>query len=208
MKKSLLTLLAALIGLGATQAADTAKLFAANLGNGLTASDGTTAIAAGTIRFGTFPAGFNFAANAEDFAALDAAFTEVHSVSGAINALATNGFFDIQHTFATNGSYEGTAYDGSAGATTDVAGDIAGEAIYVWILNNTTPSAATQQAVFSTSQTWPDKDFLFPDVTFSTDTGTAGLAAHLGALAIGANIGAGTASHMMGGATEPVANIT
>lgn len=202
MKKILLSVLAALAGLGSARAADTATLYASNLGSGLTAQGGTTAVSTGTIRFGTFPAGFDFAGNADDFAAMDAAFKQVHSVSGPISALSTAGFFDIEHDFATNVSYEGTAYDGSAASTTDVAGDIAGEKIFIWVLNNTTASAATQQAVFSSNQTWPDKDLLVTDVTVSADVGTPGLVAHLGVQSGGSDIGAGAASHTMGGATE------
>ncbi|MES2598754.1 MAG: immunoglobulin domain-containing protein [Verrucomicrobiota bacterium] len=203
MKKNLLSVLAVLAGLGTTRAADPVTLYASNLGSGITAQGGATAVAQGTIRFGTFPAGFDFAGNAENFPALDAAFTEVHSVSGPISALSTNGFFDIEQAIATSGAYEGKTYDLSASSTADVANDIAGEKIYIWILNNTTPSAATQQAVFSSNQTWPDRDLpLATDVTVSTDIGTAGLTAHLGVLGGGANIGGGAASHAMGGATE------
>ncbi len=203
MKKTFLSALAVITGLGSTRAADPVTLYASNLGSGITAQGGATAVSQGTIRFGTFPAGFDFAGNAENFPALDAAFTQVHAVSGAINALSTNGFFDITQAITTSGAYEGIQYDSSASSTNDVAGDIAGEKIYIWILNNTTPSAATQQAIFSSNQTWPDKDLpLATDVTVSTDSGTAGLTPHLGIIGGGVNIGAGAPSHAMGGATE------
>ncbi|GEP44853.1 immunoglobulin domain-containing protein [Brevifollis gellanilyticus] len=203
MKKTFISALAVIAGLGTTRAADPVTLYASNLGSGITAQGGATAVAQGTIRFGTFPAGFDFAANAENFPALDAAFTQVYSVSGPISALSSNGFFDIEQAITTSGAYEGVQYDSSASSTTDVAGDLAGEKIYIWILNNINPSAATQQAIFSSNQTWPDRDLpLATDVTVSTDSGTAGLTAHLGQLGGGVNIGAGGPSHSMGGATE------
>jgi len=195
MKKSLLTAL--LLGVtGLANAADTAKLFASNLGNGIT-NVGGTAVATGTVRFGTFPVGFDFAANANNFTALDAAFVQVHSFSGNIRTQNANGFFDLSTTFATNGAFETVPYDSSASSTNNVAGDIAGERIFVWILNNTTAASATEQAIFSITQTWPDKDELFTDVFASIDTGAAGLTAHLGALAAGNDIGAGAPSHNM-----------
>lgn len=195
MKKSLITAFL-LTALGLANAADTAKLFSSNLGNGITNASGS-AVATGTVRFGYFPAGYNFATNANNFAQLDADFVQVHSFSGNLNAQSTSGFFDITHTFATNGSFETVPYDSSASSTINIAGDVAGEKIYVWVLNNTTPASATEQAIFSINQTWPDKDELFTDVTASIDSGAAGLTAHLGALAAGANIGAGAPSHSM-----------
>lgn len=195
MKKSLITaFLLSMVGMA--NAADTAKLYASNLGNGITNASGA-AVASGTVRFGFFPAGFDFAANANNFTALDTAFVQVASYSGNLNAQSTNGFFDVTQTFATNGAFETVNYDSSAGVTTNVAGDVAGEKIYVWVLNNTTAASATEQAIFSINQTWPDKDELFTDVTASIDSGAAGLTAHLGALAAGPNIGAGVASHSM-----------
>jgi hypothetical protein len=204
MKKLALSALMMLSLLGSSQAAN---LYSSNLGNGLTLLGGTSPVTQGTIRFGVFPAGFNFQANAEDFAAIDAAFTLVHQYTGPISVNATTGFFDLSATYSTTGSFEGVPYDSSAGTTADTAGDIAGEKVYVWVLNNTNPAVATQQAIFSTSQRWADADELVPDTFVNPDSGAVELAAHLGALANGSNIGAGAGSHTTGGALIPVTGV-
>jgi hypothetical protein len=204
MKKFALSALMMLSLLGQSQAA---SLYSSNLGNGLTLQGGASAVTTGTIRFGVFPAGFDFDANSENPAAMDAAFTQVHQYTGPITANALNGFFDLSATYSTTGSFEGTPYDSSPGTTTDVAGDIAGEKVYVWVLNNVNPAVATQQAIFSTSQRWADADDLVPDTFVNPDSGALELAAHLGELANGSNIGAGANSHTTGGALIPVSGV-
>jgi hypothetical protein len=196
MKKILLTALL-LTGLGVAQAADNIRLYASNLGNGISAANGS-AVSSGTVRFGYFPAGYDITANAQNFASLDASFVQVHSFSGSISTQSTGGFFDIAvNGIVATGSLDGVAYDNSPGVVNDVAGDIAGERIYVWIMNNPVPASATEQAIFSIDQTWPDKDGIFTDVTVSIDSGVNGLTAHLGALAAGPDLGAGAFSHSM-----------
>jgi hypothetical protein len=206
MKKILLSALILLAGFGSS--AQAANLYASNLGNGLTLVGGTTAITSGSVRFGVFPAGYDFSANAENFTALDTAFIEVASYNGAINTSSTNGFFQLALSYVTSGSFEGRAYDSTPGSTADTSStDVAGEKVYIWIQNNVTPSAATEQAIFSTNQRWVDADEVIQDTFTSPDSGTTGLAAHLGQLAVGADIGAGAGSHINGGATEIVSNV-
>jgi hypothetical protein len=195
MKKSFITAFV-LTAMGLASTANAAQLYSSNLGNGITNASGA-AVSTGTVRYGYFPSAFDFAANANNFAALDAAFVQVSSFSGNIRTQNTDGFFDLTQTFATNVAFETVPYDSSAGSTSNVGGDVAGEKIYIWILNNATPASATEQAIFSINQTWPDSNELFTDVTASIDSGTSGLTAHLGALAAGANIGAGAPSHSM-----------
>lgn len=266
MKKLLLSAIF-LAGLGAAQAADFARLYASNLGSGITNAGGS-AVATGTVRFGIFPAGFNFAANANNPAALETAFTQVYSVSGNIRAQGTNGFFEYNNgvravtvtaggtgytsaptvtltggggsgatatatvsggavtavtivnpgtgytsapTVAFSGpgtgatataradvidltsTYESVTYDAGDASTSDIAG----EKIYVWILNNTNPANATEQAIFSIEQRWPQRSSLVSDIFVSLDEGTTGLTAHLGALDAGPDIGAGAPSNSM-----------
>ncbi len=195
MKKSFITAFV-LTAMGLASTANAAQLYSSNLGNGITNASGA-AVSTGTVRYGYFPAAFDIAANANNFAALDTAFIQVSSFSGNIRTQNTDGFFDLTQTFVTNVAFETVPYDSSAGSTSNVGGDVAGEKIYIWILNNATPASATEQAIFSINQTWPDSNELFTDVTASIDSGTAGLTAHLGALAAGANIGAGAPSHSM-----------
>jgi hypothetical protein len=201
MKKLALSALMMLSLLGSSQAAN---LYSSNLGNGLTLLGGTSPVTQGTIRFGVFPAGFDFDANSEDFAAVDAAFIKVHEYTGPISVNATTGFFDLSASYSTSASFDGVPYDSTPGSTTNTAGDIAGEKVFVWVLNNVNPAVATQQAIFSTSQRWADADDLVPDTFVNPDSGALELAAHLGALANGSNIGAGANSHTTGGALIPV----
>lgn len=184
-----------------------ANLYSSNLGSGLSQLGGLSAVNTGIIRFGVFTPGFDFAANSEDFEAMDAAFTEVYSRSGAISVSGSNGFFDISHSYDATASFGGIPYDNSIGSTNDVAGDIAGEKVYIWVLNNTDPAVATQQAIFSTSQRWADGDDLVPDTLVNPDADALELVAHLGTLSNGGDIGAGVASHSMSGALIPVAGV-
>ncbi len=197
MKRFFYSALAALALASTTQGA---TLYSSNLGNGITEVGGISAFTTGTVRFGVFPSDFNFSANSENYTALNNAFTEVASYSGPISVNSTTGFFDLTLSYNASGTFEGVPYDSSAGSTTNASGDIAGEKVYVWILNNTAPSTATQQAIFSTRQTWADADELAPDTFVSPDTGALELVAHLGGLANGNNIGAGAPSHSASGA--------
>lgn len=204
MKKYLLSALLLLLTMGAgTQAA---TLESANFGNGLTLAGGTTPLSSGTVRFGYFPDGFDFTTNAGDFAALDAAFIEVVSYSGPINALSTDGFFQLVLSYSNSATYEGRPFDSTPGNTDSSSTDIAGEKVYVWVLNNTTASSANQQAVFSSDIRWVDADTQpTADTQMDIDTNVVGLTAHIGQLATGADIGAGANSHVLqlAGAVAP-----
>jgi hypothetical protein len=202
MKKIFITALAALAIAGSSRAADI-RLFASNLGNGLTAQGGTPAVTNATVRFGVFPAGFDYASNATDFNALDSAFVEVATVTGPLSVANASGFFDISAVADGSATYEGTPYDSSSGTTTNQPGDVAGEKIHIFV------RTASQVAVFSTNQVWPDNDDIVTDAIVTPDAGTAGLVAHIGALANGADIGAGASSHTLVGANiAPIVNVS
>lgn len=195
MKKAFILILAVAL---TSQGAKAATLFAGDTGSGLTLSNGTTALASGAIRFGHFASGFDFAANANDLAALQAAFTEVVAYTGSISAFGADGFFDQSLSYTAGGTYGALPYDGSASSTSNVAGDIAGSTIYAWILNNANTLSATEQAIFSTSQVWTDADTVpVNDSSMSWQAGTSGLVAHIGSLSSGADIGAGAPSHSL-----------
>lgn len=186
-----------------------ANLYASNLGNGITLEGGTSGLASGTVRFGYFPNDFDFTSNIDDFTAMDTAFIEVVSYSGTISELSTNGFFNLSLTYLTNGSFEGRPYDSTSGATEDTnTGDLVGEKIYIWVLNSTTPSTASQQAIFSSNLKWTDADATVADSFATTDSGTEGLVAHFGLLAGGSDIGAGANSHVLvSSSILPVSNV-
>jgi hypothetical protein len=195
MKKVFILLMAVALS---NQGAKAATLFAGDTGSGLTLSNGTTALASGAVRFGHFAAGFDFASNASDLAALQAAFTEVVAYTGAIEAFSTPGFLDQALNYTAGGTYGSLPYDSSAGAVSNVAGDIAGSTIYAWVLNNATTLSATEHAIFSTASVWTDADQVpVNDSSFSWQAGTAGLTAHIGSLSTGADIGAGAPSHSL-----------
>ena len=186
-----------------------ANLYASNLGNGITLEGGTSGLASGTVRFGYFPNDFDFTSNIDDFTAMDTAFIEVVSYSGTISELSTNGFFNLSLTYLTNGSFEGRPYDSTSGATEDTnTGDLVGEKIYIWVLNSTTPSTASQQAIFSSNLKWTDADAAVADSFATTDSGTEGIVAHFGLLAGGSDIGAGANSHVLvSSSILPVSNV-
>ncbi len=206
MKKLIHSLLALLLTMGSGLQA--ANLVASNLGNGITLSGGTTGLASGTVKFGVFPAGYDFAGNIGNYSALDSAFIEVASYSGALTAFNLNGFFELNLSYSTSGSFEGTPYDSTPGSAQNTSStDLVGERIYVWILNNTTPASANQYAIFSSDLVWTDADATVTDTYASTDSGTDGLVAHYGSLATGSDIGAGANSHVLAFSSFPVSNV-
>lgn len=201
MKKTFLALsfLAA-----ALSSASAAVLLADNVSNGLTLADGTTALATGRIRFGTFVVtNTDIQNNANNLAYLDANFREVVNYSGAINAFATPGFFDntvlgsSANYAGGSTSYGGTTYDLSTGSTSNVANDIAGSGIYMWVLNNAVLGSATQQGIFASTYIWADNDVI-PSNDSAFDMTSSALTALVGTLGTGSDIGAGAASHSLG----------
>ncbi len=180
MKKSLLLALA-LATAGSAHAVVT--LNSSNFGNGLVTTN-NAALASGSLRFGIFPAIFDFAANSSDLSALEAAFTEVYAYTGAINALSVEGFYEISRPIDNTASFEGQSY----------ASSIAGRPVYMWVQN----TGASEHAIFSSSVTWNSGVGLPPfEVNYSPDTGVPGLTAHVGQLAVGPDLGAGAASHRL-----------
>jgi hypothetical protein len=200
MKNRLASFLA--LALLSTASANAATLAGGDLATGITLSNGTTALSSGTIRFGYFATGFDFANN-NNFAALDAAFIEVTSYSGAIEELSTPGFKTINLAYNENGTFEGTAFDNDGAPTTDIGG----EKVYTWVLNDTTAANATQHAIFSSNNLWTDADTVpSADSSVSWEAGTSGLVAHIGSLSTGTDIGGGQNSHSLaaiGAVPEP-----
>lgn len=197
MKKHLLSALTLLLTMMA--GLNAATLESANFGNGLTLAGGTAPLTSGTIRFGYFPDAFDFTANAANFSALDAAFIEVVSSSGPINALSVDGFFQLSLNYDTGATFEGRPFDSTPGSTANTSStDIAGEKVYVWVLNSLTASSANQQAIFSSNIRWVDADTLpIANTQMDIDSNVSGLTAHIGQLAAGADLGAGANSHVL-----------
>jgi len=191
MKKLILSALIALSTLSSSQAAN---LYSSNLGNGVSLSDATVGIPEGTIRFGVFPNGFDFDANVDNFAALDAAFIEVASFSGDLTVDSVDGFYQSALSYDTSATYDDTVY----------ATGIAGQKVYIWVLNSLVPEEVTQQLIVSSNQTWVAADAVIADTFASPDTGVAGLTFHVGSNALGNNIGAGANSHVLGGAQTEI----
>lgn len=181
-----------------SSAASAATLIANASDTGLAQATGSSAVASGALRFGYFASGYDFAANANDIAALETAFIQVASYTGVISDSGFDGFFNTNLSYLQSGSFEGTPFDLSSGSTANVANDIAGEKIYLWVLNNPVATSATQHGIFSTNATWTDAD-VFPsnNSLFSIDNGTAGLTAHIGTLAAGPDLGGGNPSHRL-----------
>lgn len=194
MKKFILS---ALIALSTLSGAKAANLYSSNLGNGASLADAIVGIPSGTVRFGVFPDGFDFNANVSDFPALDEAFIEVASFSGDLSVNDVDGFYQSAITYDTSATYEGVSY----------ADGIAGKKVYIWVLNSVVPAEVTQQLVVSTSQTWVAADAVIADTFATPDTGAAGLTLHIGSTG-GNDIGAGAASHVLGGAQTEITTVT
>jgi hypothetical protein len=127
----------------------------------------------------------------------------VVNYNGPISAFATPGFFDNTTlggaaTYAGGSTtYGGTTYDLSSGATTNVANDIAGSNIYMWVLDNANLLSATQQGIFASTYIWADSDVI-PSNDSAFDMTPSALTALVGQLGTGADIGAGAGSHRLG----------
>jgi hypothetical protein len=203
MKKTFLILSLLAVSFSSASAA---TLFADNGSSGFTLADGTTALANGRLRFGIFTiTNAQITSNADNLTYLNNNFREVVNYSGAINAYGgLNGFFDGETLGATktyaggNTVYGGTPYDLSASAlngTND--GDIAGENIYLWVLNNSDVSAATQHGIFvNNANVWTDSQ-AFPVSDSFFDVAPANTQALVGALNGGTDIGAAAPSHKL-----------
>jgi len=199
MKKTFLSLI---IALGSISSVSAATLITDNYSSGFTLADGTTALSSGILRFGTFVVSDSLVqANAGDLTYLATNFRSVVSYTGAINAVSTDGFFDNTTLGAlatyTGGAttYGGTTYDLSTSSTANVANDIAGSNIYVWVLN----SDSSQQAIFKSLNIWTDTDVAIPNNSSSVDVAPTFTTALVGTLDGGADIGAGAPSHSLAG---------
>jgi len=200
MKKVILTLLSLSLAATGLQAATIA---ANNTTNGFV-SVANAPVTTGIARFGYFLNSANIATNANNLALLEADFIEVYSQSIATipNSGGIAGEWSLPATtFTADNSfqYEGVTYDLSPGVlnVANVGGDIAGNPVYLWIMNNVNPANATEHGVFSkSSQLWPDANAAA--VTVSTSYSTGSLTTWIGTQSGGPTLtGNSAASHKL-----------
>jgi hypothetical protein len=172
MKLSILSTIALLAFAATSQAA---SFYAAGIDRGLVQVNGTTAFNSGTIRFGTFNA-VNFATATQS--QLEAAFIEIVSTTGPFTYGGNPGLFEftgdenapLTYTGGAT-TYSGVTYDATAGIDLTNSTDIAGRAVYAWVMNAATSGAATQQAIFSDSF-WQDAQNFDPSTFFDSNAAT------------------------------------
>jgi hypothetical protein len=196
MKATFLTLLA-FAGLMASSAS-AATLYYDYVGGsngGLKYSNGSTVAAGTVLRYGWFDGAPTGSLASMSQAQLEAAFHEIFTTTTADGT----GTWNTSGTFAASGTYNGLPYDNSAGVDNNVAGDIAGEEIYLWVLNNASSGSATEQGIFSwagtSAFTWADASALpNSDAFFSLSGNTGdGIVAHIGSL----NASGGGSAHQL-----------
>jgi uncharacterized repeat protein (TIGR01451 family) len=132
--------------------------------NHLAKLDGSP-LTSGIVRFGYFPPGTDFSLSVDE---LDDLFFEIgtFAISGGSFASTLN-----YSTTGTRTAGNGTStlpYDLSPN-NGNVTGDIAGEAIYAWVLDNSNLSLATQHAIYEGASfgfTWADNQDLIQDSFF------------------------------------------
>jgi|GEM_PF-1742310 len=196
MKNTLLASLAITAIFGSLSSTQAATLFAASVDRGFVLSNGTTPLTSGTIRFGTFATGTNFAGDA---ASLEAAFTQIVTSTGPFSYGGNPGLFELTGdenaplSFVGGTTvYEGIQYDlTTSGIDLSNPGDLAGTTIYMWLLN----SDSTQQAILSTSEIWQDSQ---SPVDNFFDTGTATL--HVGSVSTTTLAGTTTPAYQLANA--------
>jgi hypothetical protein len=168
MKKILLTLSFVTLAL-----ASNAATIVTDNANGLNTSTGT-ALSAGVVRYGFFTSAANFAT--DTLTELNNKFFQVASYT--IGSATWSG---VNVTYANTGSYtagDGTtsrAYDSTPLDNSNVTTDIAGEAVYAWVLNTASAATATEHGIFRSPSyfTWTDaQQFGSTDSSFSFDLGT------------------------------------
>lgn len=210
MKKTFLILSLLTASLSSVSAA---TLIADNYSSGIVKTD-NTALATGRIRFGIFTVtNAEVSANANDVTYLNNNFREVVNYSGAISAFGLNGFFDgdtlggsktyaggttkYDNTGATV-AIGGTTYDLSgSGSTANVANDIAGSNIYMWVLDNAVIGSATQHGIFvNNANVWTDTDTVPVNDSFF-DMAASNITALVGTVNGGPDIGAEASSHKL-----------
>ena len=161
--KTKLSLIAALL-LASTGAVKAVNFtFNAAVSSGFALQDGTDLAVGSLLRFGTFSPDVQIAANANNYAVLNAAFTEI--------ATATIGQGDpgVFGSASDTGNAGLFIADASAIDTSVTGLNIAGLHLYYWVFNAATADAATQQGIFS-STLWiiPDGN-VFQNLPLDTD---------------------------------------
>ena len=104
-----------------------------------------------------------------------------------IDAVGDAGFYNLNASYDETANYGGLPYDASL-TNTNVAGDIAGSKIYLWVFDGSDSLLATEQLIFSSNALWGDSDNLnilneIEPTTFAWDALAAGLTAHIGTIA-------------------------
>lgn len=157
------------------------------------------AFTGGVARFGYFAPSTNFAGSV---ASLESAFVQLASYTLA------SGTWNDTSTFAASGSHGGIPYDSTPLDNSAATGDLAGENIYLWVLNAATSGAATQHGIFSAPGvfTWIDANEpgANGDSNFSLSIGTdSGLVAHIGTARTDSAVGGGTGHSLAAIAAVP-----
>jgi hypothetical protein len=188
------------------------SLVGGDLLTGISNAAGTAGLTTGIIRFGIWTGG-SAPTSGDSQAALASSFIQVASIAGSgfyVDPVfgPFPGFYNLDGvSYDENATYGGRPYDSSA-TTANVAGDIAGERIYVWALNTSDPLTATEQLMFSVDSLWGDKNDLdafsaINPTVLTWSAGAAGLTAHIGSLTTGPDIGGGAPSHQLAAIPEP-----
>lgn len=170
MKKTLL----AILSIAAfSNSAYSAVLIAASIDRGFVLSNGTTAVTSGTIRFGSFASGTNFATASES--QLETAFTQIVTTTGPWTYGGNPGQFEftgdenaaLNYTGGTT-LYEGLQYDATAGIDLTNSTDLAGNKVYLWV------TSGAEHAILSESF-WQDAQNFDTTTFFDTNTATIDL---------------------------------
>lgn len=183
--KSIYFSLALLIS-SSTVASAAMGLIGGDTSNGIANAAGTAAIGTGSLRIGTFLGSYVPSAS-DTQAVIQANFVEIFGFSGSIEAVGDAGFYTLSTTYDETGTFGGLPYDGSL-TNTNVAGDIAGSKVYLWVYNSNDALLATEQLIFSSDALWGDSDNLdllnnIVPTNFAWDSAAAGLTAHIGSIA-------------------------
>ncbi len=132
--------------------------------NNMARSDGSP-LTSGIVRFGYFPPGTNFSLSVDE---LDDLFFEIGTFTLSGSSFASTLNYSTTGTRTAGNGTSTLPYDLSTN-NENVPGDIAGGAIYAWVLDNSNLSLATQHGVFEAATfgfTWADNQDLIQDSFF------------------------------------------
>ena len=116
--------------------------------NALARLDGSP-LTSGIVRFGWFPSNTDFNGSLEE---LNNAFVQVGTHTISSSSFLTTLEYSTTNSYVSGNGQTTRPYDSSPIDNSDVPGDLAGEKIYAWVLDDSNLAQVTQHGIFETGE--------------------------------------------------------